>query len=94
MLAESSSSPGPALPRLTSVSSPSPVSTYLVDVVASLGAGLHVGHLPLVGALAARGERHAPLLRQVGLVADQEERNVLVALHAQDLLSERPWGTC
>lgn len=62
-------------------------SRYLVDVVPCLGGGLDVGHLPVLRALAARVERHAPLVRQVRLVAHQQERNVLVVLHAQDLFS-------
>lgn len=59
---------------------------YLVDVVPGLGAGLDVGHLPVLRALAARVQRHAALVGQVRLVAHQQERDILVVLHAEDLL--------
>lgn len=59
---------------------------HLVDVVARLGGGLDVGHAPGGGALAAGVQRHAALVAEVGLVPDQQERDVLVVLHAQDLL--------
>lgn len=61
---------------------------YLVDVVPCLGGGLYVRHLPVLRALAARVQRHAPLVRQVRLVAHQQERNVLVIFHPQDLFPD------
>lgn len=41
----------------------------------------------MLRALTARVERHAPLVREVRLVAHQQERNVLVVFDAEDLFS-------
>lgn len=61
---------------------------HLIDIVPCLGGGLNIRHLPLSGTVATRVQRYLPPLREVRLVPHQQERNVLVVLHTQDLLPE------
>lgn len=62
-------------------------NTNLVDVLSCLGGRFHVRHIPVGRPHLAVGQWHFALVVQVTLVADEQQRYRLVALHAQYLLA-------
>lgn len=62
---------------------------HLINIGSRFGRGFNIGDPPLAGAVLGVLLSHFPALVQVGLVAHQQERDVVVVLHAQDLLPGR-----
>ena len=67
---------------------PHEVEEHLVHVLPGLCRRLDVGDLPCVGPIVGLSQPDLPPVGQVALVADEDERNAVVALDAKDLLAE------
>ena len=63
--------------------------THLVNVFAGLGRCFNVRDAPLLRAVLGLLQRHLPSLAQIAFIAHQQERNIFVVLHSENLFPGR-----